>query len=130
MFARVPQRNSKIQHRLADAVMIGPQRGSPNFQRLAKHGDCRFDIAVVLLQQAEVGQRLREVRVIVSQQPSTQFQRFDQRRARPVGEPAEVVHQAKVVQQGRIIEMGTHEALMALEGQYATLFELQAAAYR
>ena len=35
-----------------------------------------------------------------------------------------------VMDQGRIIEMGTHEELMALEGQYATLFELQAAAYR
>ncbi|HKL50152.1 MAG TPA: ABC transporter ATP-binding protein, partial [Wenzhouxiangellaceae bacterium] len=35
-----------------------------------------------------------------------------------------------VMDQGRIIEMGTHEQLMALDGQYATLFELQAAAYR
>jgi len=35
-----------------------------------------------------------------------------------------------VMDQGRIIEMGTHEELMKLNGQYATLFELQAAAYR
>jgi len=35
-----------------------------------------------------------------------------------------------VMDQGRIIEMGTHEELMARNGQYATLFELQAAAYR
>jgi ATP-binding cassette subfamily B protein len=35
-----------------------------------------------------------------------------------------------VMDQGRITEMGSHEELMALDGQYATLFELQAAAYR
>jgi ATP-binding cassette subfamily B protein len=34
------------------------------------------------------------------------------------------------MEHGRIIEMGTHAELMALGGQYATLFELQAAAYR
>lgn len=35
-----------------------------------------------------------------------------------------------VMDGGRIIEIGTHEQLMALGGRYATLFELQAAAYR
>jgi ATP-binding cassette subfamily B protein len=35
-----------------------------------------------------------------------------------------------VMDEGRIIELGTHEELMALGRQYATLFELQAAAYR
>ena len=35
-----------------------------------------------------------------------------------------------VMDRGRITEIGTHEDLMALKGQYATLFELQAAAYR
>ncbi|MEX0915301.1 MAG: ABC transporter ATP-binding protein, partial [Wenzhouxiangellaceae bacterium] len=35
-----------------------------------------------------------------------------------------------VMDQGRIIEMGTHEQLMTRDGQYARLFELQAAAYR
>ncbi|MFE9743462.1 ABC transporter ATP-binding protein [Saccharothrix saharensis] len=35
-----------------------------------------------------------------------------------------------VLDQGRIVEQGTHEELMALRGHYFELFELQAAAYR
>jgi ATP-binding cassette subfamily B protein len=35
-----------------------------------------------------------------------------------------------VLDHGRLIEQGTHEELMALGGQYAELFELQAASYR
>lgn len=35
-----------------------------------------------------------------------------------------------VLQRGRLIEQGTHDELMLLSGQYASLFELQAASYR
>ncbi|MGI8476033.1 MAG: ATP-binding cassette domain-containing protein, partial [Thermomicrobiales bacterium] len=35
-----------------------------------------------------------------------------------------------VLENGALIEYGTHRELMALNGQYATLFELQAASYR
>jgi len=35
-----------------------------------------------------------------------------------------------VVDDGRITELGTHEELLAAEGRYAQLFELQAAGYR
>ena len=38
--------------------------------------------------------------------------------------------QIAVMDQGRIIELGSHDELIALGGQYATLFELQARAYR
>lgn len=38
--------------------------------------------------------------------------------------------QIAVMDRGRIIELGSHDELMTLGGQYATLFELQAAAYR
>ncbi len=35
-----------------------------------------------------------------------------------------------VLDQGRLIEQGTHEELMTLGARYADLFELQAASYR
>lgn len=39
-------------------------------------------------------------------------------------------HKIVVLDQGRIIESGTHEELMALNGHYHSLFELQAKEYR
>jgi ATP-binding cassette subfamily B protein len=38
--------------------------------------------------------------------------------------------QILVIQGGRILERGDHEALMALDGHYAHLFALQARGYR
>jgi ATP-binding cassette subfamily B protein len=35
-----------------------------------------------------------------------------------------------VLGDGRVLEEGTHEALLAKEGLYAELFEMQAAGYR
>jgi ABC-type multidrug transport system fused ATPase/permease subunit len=35
-----------------------------------------------------------------------------------------------VLDRGRIVEQGSHDALMAEDGRYARLFELQARAYR
>ncbi len=35
-----------------------------------------------------------------------------------------------VIDQGRVIEQGSHEELIALDGHYAALFEMQAASYR
>jgi ATP-binding cassette subfamily B protein len=35
-----------------------------------------------------------------------------------------------VIEQGRIVEEGSHDHLVALRGKYAELFELQAAGYR
>ena len=35
-----------------------------------------------------------------------------------------------VLEHGRILEQGSHEALLSLGGRYSELFELQAAGYR
>ena len=35
-----------------------------------------------------------------------------------------------VLENGRLVEQGTHEELMELGGRYAELFDLQAASYR
>jgi len=35
-----------------------------------------------------------------------------------------------VIENGKVIERGTHEQLTALNGHYANLFSLQAAGYR
>jgi ATP-binding cassette subfamily B protein len=35
-----------------------------------------------------------------------------------------------VLDDARVVEMGTHDALMAHRGQYAQLYGIQAAAYR
>ena len=35
-----------------------------------------------------------------------------------------------VLENGRMIEYGSHEELLALDGQYAELFNLQAASYK
>jgi ATP-binding cassette subfamily B protein len=38
--------------------------------------------------------------------------------------------QILVIQEGRILERGSHDELMALNGHYANLFQLQARGYR
>ena len=38
--------------------------------------------------------------------------------------------QIVVIEGGRIVERGTHDALMAVDGRYARLFSLQAQGYR
>jgi ABC-type multidrug transport system fused ATPase/permease subunit len=35
-----------------------------------------------------------------------------------------------VIERGRVVEHGSHDDLMALDGRYARLFGLQAAGYR
>jgi len=35
-----------------------------------------------------------------------------------------------VLEQGRIVEQGTHDELRAIHGRYARMFELQAEGYR
>jgi ATP-binding cassette subfamily B protein len=41
-----------------------------------------------------------------------------------------MANQIIVIENGKIIERGTHEQLMELQGHYANLFSLQAAGYK
>ena len=45
-------------------------------------------------------------------------------------EAAPVGHRIVVLDGARLVEVGTHEELMARNGQYAELYSIQAAAYR
>jgi ATP-binding cassette, subfamily B, bacterial len=132
-------------HSGADAVISGLKQGYDTV--LGKWFEGGEELSIGQWQKIALARAfLRESQIIVLDEPTSamdakaEYELFRQFRQLAAGRAAVLIsHRFStvrhadciyVLEDGKIIESGSHEALMALNGTYARLFEMQAQHYR
>ncbi len=140
-----PRIETSAERSLADAVIEGLPEGYE--QTLGKRFKTGVDLSGGQWQKVALGRAyMRDAQLLILDEPTAaldaraEFEVFERFKDLTEGKSAVLIShrfstvrmadRILVLDQGRVEEVGTHEALLASGGRYAELFELQAQGYR